>query len=111
MCNHLDAQQHHATAYYPQAQNQIERLNGTFKNSLRCQDNANKWYDNPPWALMALRNSPKEDLGNFSPTDFVLGHHTRLPGEFFDVSNHDGLDQQVWTLCRVFTFHANPPSR
>ena len=65
MCNYLGAQQHHATAYHPQAQGQIDRLNRTLKNSLRCQDNANEWYDNLPWALMALRNSPKEDLGNF----------------------------------------------
>ena len=39
---------------------------------------------------MALRNSPKKDLGNFSHTDFVLGHSIQLPWEFFDVSNHDG---------------------
>ena len=39
---------------------------------------------------MALCNSPKEDLGNFFPTDFVLGHPIQLPGEFSDVSKHDG---------------------
>ena len=90
MCNYLRAQQHHAKAYHPQARGQIERLNRTLKNSLRCQDNANEWYDNQPWALIAMRNSPKEDLGNFFPTDFVLGHSIRLPREFFHVRNRDG---------------------
>ena len=90
MCNYLDAQQYHATAYHPQAKGQIERLNRTLKNSLRCQDDANEWYDNLMWALVALRNSPKEDLGNFSPTNFVLDHPIRLPREFLVVSNHDG---------------------
>ena len=89
-CNYLGTQQHHATAYHPQAQGPIERLNSTLKNSLRCQGNANDWYDNLAWALMALRNSPKEDFGNFFPSDFVLGYPIRLPGKFFDASNHDG---------------------
>ena len=33
---------------------------------------------------MALRNSPKEDLKGFTPSDFVLDQPIRLPGEFFD---------------------------
>ena len=45
---------------------------------------------------MALHNSPKEDLGNFSPTDFVLGHPIRLPREFFDVSNHDSREADAF---------------
>ena len=72
MCNYLGAQRHHATAYHPQAQGQIECLGRTLKNSLRCQDNANEWYGNLPWALMALRNSSKEDLGNFSPLNLCF---------------------------------------
>ena len=76
-------------------------LKETQIEALRCQYNTNEWYDNLPWALMALHNSPKEDLGNFSPTDFVLGHLIRLPGKFFDISNHNDseVDPEVF-ICK-----------
>ena len=54
MCNYLGAQQHHATTYPPLAQGQIERLNKTLKNSLRCQDNINEWYDQ--WWILGEAN-------------------------------------------------------
>ena len=92
MNNYLGAQQHHATAYHSQAYGQIERFNRTLKSSLRRQDKTNEWYDDLPWALMALHNSTKKCLGNFSLTDFVLGHPIRLPGEFFDGTNHYGYE-------------------
>ena len=84
MCNHLGSQLHQYTAYHPQAQGLFERLNRTLKTTIKSHGDPTHWYDQLPWALMALRNSPKEDLADFSPTDFVFGQSIRLPGEFFD---------------------------
>ena len=84
MCHYLGSQAHQSTAYHPQAQGLVERLNRTLKSSLKCYDNPTDWHDHLPWVLMALRNSPKEDLKGFTPNDFVLGQPIRLPGEFFD---------------------------
>ena len=54
---------------------------------------------------MELRSSPKEDLCNFFPTDFVLGHPIRLPGEFFDVINNDGPEADPDAFVSKFGHH------
>ena len=46
----LGAQLHHSTAYHPQAQGLIERVNRTLKTALKCADAPTDWYDNLPWA-------------------------------------------------------------
>ena len=84
MCNYLGCQIHHSTAYHPQAQGTVERLNRTLKTSLKCQENPSEWFNQLPWAVLALRNLPKEDLGFASPSEIVLGQPVRLPGEFFE---------------------------
>jgi len=89
MCNHLGSKLHHSTAYHPQAQGLVERLNRTLKTCIKSHNDPNHWYDQLPWALMALRNSPKEDLADFSPTDLVFGQPIRMPGEFFNVYESD----------------------
>ena len=73
LCYYLGSQLHHSTAYHPLAQGLVEYLNRTLKASLKCSDNPVHWHDRLPGVLMALRNSPKEDLKDFSPNDFVLG--------------------------------------
>ena len=74
---------HHSTAYPPQAQGLVERVNRTFKTAFECAESPTDWYDNLPWALLSLRSQPKEDLDNHSSNDFVFGGKLRLPGEFF----------------------------
>ena len=84
MCEYLGCQLHHSTAYHPQAQGMVERFNRTLKSSLRCTGNPSLWYDHLPWVLLALRNTPKEDLCHASPCELVFGESMRLPGEFFE---------------------------
>ena len=97
MCPFLGTQAHRSTAYHPQAQGQIERLNRTLKTSLKCWEDPTAWHDHLPWVLMALRNSPKDDLAGFSPNDMTLGHPIRLPGKFFDDTNgFEGTDMNLF---------------
>ena len=84
MCCHLGAKTHQSTAYHPQAQGLVERLNRTLKTSLKCHENPSEWFDQLPWTVLALRNMPKEDLANSSPSELTFGEPVRLPGEFFD---------------------------
>ena len=79
----LGVQLHHSTAHHPQAQSLVERVNRTLKTVLKCAEAPTDWYDNLPWALLSLRNQPKEDLDYDSPNDFVFGGKLCLPGEFF----------------------------
>ena len=87
MSNYLGCEMKHSTAYHPQSQGLVERFNRSLKSSLRAYENSSDWYDNLPWVLLALRNSPKQDLHSLSPSDFVFGQPVRLPGEFFEVNS------------------------
>ena len=84
MCEYFGCQLHHSTAYHSQAQGMVERFNRTLKSSLRCTGNPSLWYDHLPWVLLALRNTPKEDLCHASSCELVFGESMRLPGEFFE---------------------------
>ena len=106
MCRHLGAQFHQSTAYHPQAQGLVERLNRTLKTSLKCHENASAWFDQLPWTVLALRNTPKEDLQNSTPTELVFGQPVRLPGEFFDKSlEEDSPDRNF--VNNLATFISN----
>ena len=87
MCHHLGSKSHQSTAYHPQAQDIVERLNRTLKTSLKCQEDASQWYDRLPWVMLALRNMPKQDLSDFTPSELVFDQPVRLPGEFFEESS------------------------
>jgi len=89
LCNYLGSELHHSTAYHPQAQGLVERFNRTLKASLKCYENPSEWYDHLPWVLLALRNSPKDDLANSTPNFILYGESIRLPGEFFEDSVDD----------------------
>ena len=69
----------HSTAYHPQAQGLVERLNRSLKTNLRAYEEPSQWYHNLPCVLLALRNSSKQDLHFLSPPNFVFGGPARLP--------------------------------
>ena len=48
MCRFLGCQIKHSTAYHPQAQGLVERLNRSLKNSLRAYEEPSQWYHNLP---------------------------------------------------------------
>ena len=113
--SHFAPAVHHSTAYHPQAQSMVERVNRTLKMDLKCAEAPTEWYNNLPWALLALRNLPKEDLEHFSSNDFVFGDKLRLPGEFFVSREEDestSLHAFVNSLSRkVASFRYNPPRK
>ena len=120
MSGYLGCQLHHSTAYHPQAQGRIERLNRILKFSLKFFENPSEWYDQLPWVSLALPNSTKEDLAHQSTNFFVFGQSTRLPGEFFETTVSDFQDptsnfahrlaQHFSTLTYQPPRHVNPKS-
>ena len=101
MGNFMGSKLHHSTSYHPQANASIERLNRTLKQPLRCFEQPGNWYDNLPWVLLSLRNSPKEDLQDASPAEFVFGQPLRLPGDLVDsasVPNSASADEYLKRL-------------
>ena len=70
------------SAYHPQANGMIERFHRTLKNSLRCTTKDGNWMRALPWALLGIRNAPREDTGT-SPAETVFGTTLRLPGMCF----------------------------
>ena len=112
----LGAQLHHSTAYHPQAQGLVEQVNMTLKTALKCAESPTDWYENLPWALLSLRNQPKEDLDNHSPNDFVFGEKLRLPREFFVAQERENetlpTRKFVKSLAqRVASFRYHPPRK
>lgn len=69
------------TGYHPQSNGMIERFHLTIKTAVTAS-NPDKWTDNIPIVLLALRCMHKEDL-KASPAELVFGQTLRMPGEFF----------------------------
>ena len=88
---YLGCQFHHSTAYHPQAQGMVQRFNRTLKSSLRYTGDPSLRYDHLPWVLLALQNTPTEDLCHAFPCELVFGESVRLSGEFFE-SKEERLD-------------------
>ena len=80
----------------------IERVNGTLKTALKCAEAPTDWHYNLPWALLALRNLPKEDLEHFSSNDLVFGDKLRLFGEFF-VSHEEDKSTSLHAFVNSLT--------
>ena len=59
---------------------------------MKCYENPCGWYDQLPWVLVALRNSPKQDLDYATPCEITFGETLRLPGEFFEEHAHSSSD-------------------
>ena len=103
------AQLHPSTAYH-------QRVNRTLKTALKCAESPTDWYDNLSWALLSLRNQPKEDLENHSLNDFVFRRKLRLPGEFFAAQEREDKTlptrEYVKSLAQwVASFRYHPPRK
>ena len=74
---------HHVTttAWHPQANAQVERFHRTMKDALRARAADSQWLDHLPAIMLGIRNLPVADSG-LSPSQFVFGAPTRLPGCF-----------------------------
>ena len=112
MAQFFGEQLRHSTAYHPQAQGMIERVNRTLKTALKCAEAPTEWHNNLPWALLALRNLSKKDLEHFLSNELVFRDKLRLPGEFFVSHEEDestSLHVFVNSLTkRMASFRYNP---
>ena len=69
-----------SSPYHPESQGILERFHGTLKSALGkyAHSHPNKWDEDIPFVLFALRSAPSESLG-FSPYELVYGHNVRGP--------------------------------
>ena len=85
LVNSLGASLHRTTSYHPQSNGIVERMHRTLKAALRARLTGPDWYDQLPWVLLGLRNTPKDDL-DASPASLVFRHSPLLPGDLFSTS-------------------------
>ena len=100
---------HHTTAYHPISNGVIERTHRHLKSVLMARLGASpSWFQQLPWALLAIRATPKEDTG-ISTAERLYGEPLVLPGEFFP---GDGSDPEIHDLRqKVGEFAPIPPPR
>ena len=79
----LGVQQHHTTAYHPQANGMVERLHRQLKAALKARSTSPHWMEHLPFTLLGLRTAWREEPG-CSPAELVYGSTLRIPGEFID---------------------------
>ena len=89
----IGSQRIRTTAYHPESNGIVERLNRTIKTAIRCK-NDNKWTTQIPSILLGLRSCIKEDL-RLAPCEIVYGSSIRLPGEFFEGSTPQSISTFV----------------
>lgn len=90
-CTLFDIKPVHTTAYHPQTNGLVERMNGTIvKTIVKMIDKAqDKWETFLPAALFAYRSTPHAELG-ISPFEILLGWKARLPIDVaMGVMNHE----------------------
>lgn len=75
----FDMKHHQITAYHPQSNGLVERLNGTLKKTLvKIMENVNTWDEMLHPALFAYRTAPIESIGT-SPAFLEYGREVQLP--------------------------------
>ena len=85
----MGIQIHHTTAYHPAANGVVERVHRHLKSILMARlGSSPAWFHQLPWALLAIRATPKEDTG-ISAAERLFGEPLVLPGEFFPSDNCD----------------------
>lgn len=85
----FDMKHHQVTAYHPQSNGLVERLNGTLKKTLvKIMENVDTWDEMIPPALFAYRTTPIESIGT-SPAFLEYGREVRIPLEITK-------DETIW---------------
>jgi hypothetical protein len=70
----------HSSAYHPQTDGQIERVNQKLEPMLRAcvLEHQGSWDQNLPWAEFSYNNSYQESL-RMAPFEVLYGHRCRSP--------------------------------
>ena len=103
----------YGTAYHPQSQCQVERMNAVVSQTLQClmTDVANlgRWKDFLPTVEMVVNSLPNRSTG-YSPFYLMYGYHPVLPVELLkgdESTNVETLSkflqrtQEVWRRAQV----------
>ena len=103
----------YGTAYHPQSQGQVERMNAIISQTLRCLmsdiPDLGRWKEFLPTVEMVVNSLPNRSTG-YSPFYLMYGHHPVLPVELLkgdESTNVETLSkflertQEVWRQARV----------
>lgn len=95
----FDMKHHQITAYHPQSNGLVEKLNGTLKKTLvKIMDSVEEWDEFIPPALFAYRSAPIESIGT-SPAFMEYGRNVRMPRDF---APHETIWDRLKTLiCNI----------
>ena len=101
------------TAYHPQSQGQVERMNAVISQTLCCLlsdvPDLNRWHEFLPTVEMVMNSLPNRSTG-YSPFFLMYGHHPVLPVELLkgdESTNMETLSkflertQKVWRRAQV----------
>ena len=103
----------YGTAYHPQSQGQVERMNAVVSQTLRCLmtdvTDLTRWKDFLPTVEMVINSLPNRSTG-YSPFFLMYGYHPVLPVELLKgdestnvetVSKFVERTQEVWRSARA----------
>ena len=102
------------SAYHPQANGMVERLNATLKDTLRatCEQRGSQWIQSLQAAVFAYNTSVSEATG-YSPYFVLFGRHPRVPGDVYaenvqelDTATLEAVPEYVsWMLSNAQDCH------
>jgi len=81
LCELLHISHIPTTAYHPCANGLVERLHRRLKDALRAHAAGTGWVSHLPWAMLAIRSTPREDSA-LSPAEAMFGCQLVIPGQF-----------------------------
>ncbi|UYV81335.1 K02A2.6-like [Cordylochernes scorpioides] len=81
ICKAMGVSAVNTTAWRPQSNGAVERLNRTVIESLRRCEASSNWDDILPMVALAIRTTEHSSTG-FTPAKLVFGHELRLPQPF-----------------------------
>ena len=103
----------YGTAYHPQSQGQVERMNAVVSQTLRCLmsdvPDLSKWKEYLPTVEMVVNSLPNRSTG-YSPFFLMYGYHPVLPVELLKgdestkietLSKYLERTQEVWLHARA----------
>ena len=103
----------YGTAYHPQSQGQVERMNAVVSQTLRCLmsdvSNLSRWQEYLPTVEMVVNSLPNRSTG-YSPFFLMYGYHPVLPVELLKgdeetkvetVAKYLERTQEVWRQAQA----------
>ena len=94
------------TAYHPQSQGQVERMNAVVSQTLRCLmtdvPDLGSWREYLPTVEMVINSLPNRSTG-YSPFYLMYGYHPVLPVELLkgdEATNVRNMCRSFWTERR-----------